>query len=109
MTGFGEEAATLAVGRIPQLEVTGGPAAGRIFPLTGAQMVIGRAPTCDICLADTTVSRKHAILWNDQGSWCIADQGSTSGTIVNGQRVQSARLSRGDVIILGAITLTLTG
>lgn len=107
MSGNPVEAATQAIGHLAQLEVISGTFTGRVFPLTQPQMVIGRAPTCDICLVDQTISRSHAIIWNEQGTWCIADQGSMSGVLVNGQAVQSAWLHAGDTLTLGAITLIL--
>ena len=48
---------------------------------------IGRAPTCDIFLPDTSVSKVHAhFLREPSGKWVIRDAESTNGTFVNGVR-----------------------
>ncbi len=49
-------------------------------------VTIGRAPDVGLFVDSPLVSRVHAILsW--QGAWVFADQGSTNGVFVNGQRV----------------------
>jgi len=73
------------------------------LPATGAE--IGRSPECLICLADPEVSRHHARLdWN-AGSWVITDLGSTNGVYVNGRYVQKQALQHGDEIRVGTIML----
>ena len=64
---------------------------------------IGRDPSSDICVADTTmmVSRAHAVLRvKNNGQYTISDQ-STNGTYVNGMRISSGvevPVSRKDTI-----------
>jgi hypothetical protein len=48
---------------------------------------IGREPSNDIELADQRVSRHHAVLWAEGGSWRIRDLDSANGTFVEQQRV----------------------
>jgi S-DNA-T family DNA segregation ATPase FtsK/SpoIIIE len=38
------------------LDVTAGPEAGRVIPLPVGTVIIGRAPSCDIVIADPTMS-----------------------------------------------------
>ena len=69
---------------------------------------IGRSRECDVQLADTNVSRRHAEVTRDGDEWWITDLGSTNGTEVNGRRVDSARLEDGDVIRIGATGLAFS-
>lgn len=73
----------------------------RRFPLGGADIVIGRSQDADLRLADTGVSRTHAVVRYAADVATIEDLGSTNGTVVNGQRVDRVRLLHGDVIRLG--------
>lgn len=73
--------------------------------LDGDRMVIGRLASCDICLADANTSRQHAALVREGAGWAIEDLGSTNGTFVNGERVESLRLKDGDVIVIGVTEL----
>jgi ABC transport system ATP-binding/permease protein len=68
------------------------------FPVT-TPVVIGRSHDCDICLADDTVSRKHARVFLDYGDPVIEDLNSPNGTMVNGVRINGqVRLKAGDII-----------
>lgn len=55
----------------------------------GAVVTIGRAPTCDVALADDPlVSRVHALLERTAGRWTVVDDGlSRNGTYVDGTRI----------------------
>lgn len=64
-------------------------------------LVIGRGPTCDVVLADRSVSREHARLFFRDGTWIVQDLDSTNGTFVNGQPVGRSQLAPGDHIRLG--------
>jgi hypothetical protein len=46
-------------------------------------LVIGRQPTCAICLQSTSVSREHAVVRGAPGRWYLEDKGSRNGTRVN--------------------------
>jgi hypothetical protein len=64
---------------------------------------IGRSPTCTLSFpTDKEISRVHAIIERRNRGWVVADQKSTNGTFLNGQRVTvPALLREGDVIQLG--------
>jgi hypothetical protein len=64
-------------------------------------LVVGRDPTCDIVLADESVSREHARLVFRDGAWIIQDLDSTNGTLVNRERVGRCQLAPGDRLQLG--------
>jgi pSer/pThr/pTyr-binding forkhead associated (FHA) protein len=54
---------------------------------------------------DPNVSRRHAELREEGGSWWLVDLDSTNGTELNGKRVQRAKLADGDRIRLGELEL----
>jgi Protein of unknown function (DUF3662)/Inner membrane component of T3SS, cytoplasmic domain len=70
-------------------------------------IVIGRSRDCDVVLADGNVSRRHAELIRQSSMFLIRDLDSTNGVAVNGRRVREAAVAAGDVITIGATTITL--
>lgn len=76
-----------------------------IYPLEGS-VSIGRSPENDITLVDYNVSRTHARVSFQQGSWIIEDLGSANGIIFSGERVVSKTLNLGDSFQIGESTLT---
>jgi pSer/pThr/pTyr-binding forkhead associated (FHA) protein/multidrug efflux pump subunit AcrA (membrane-fusion protein) len=70
-------------------------AGGRFFTL-------GRAPGCDIVLADASVSARHACVVSDGEELLLRDLESTNGTLVNDEPVREVALRHGDVIRIGA-------
>ncbi len=72
--------------------------------LTHRHTVLGRGAEADLRLDDPGISRRHAeIVLSDPPR--INDLGSTNGTFVDGERVQSAELYDGARVGLGALTL----
>jgi hypothetical protein len=48
--------------------------------LPGRRYAVGKGEGCDLRVSGTYVSRRHAELWRDEdGSWWVADAGSTNG------------------------------
>jgi pSer/pThr/pTyr-binding forkhead associated (FHA) protein len=84
---------------------SGGGRAGETFHPEG-ETTIGRSPDCGIFLDDVTVSRRHAVLREQNGSFVVEDQGSLNGTFVNRKRVESAQLEDGDELQIGKYRLT---
>jgi serine phosphatase RsbU (regulator of sigma subunit) len=65
-------------------------------------ITIGRKPEKDIYIADTRVSRDHAVIVGEEGQFFIEDQNSKLGTYVNGVRVSGRQnLSPNDRIDFG--------
>lgn len=62
---------------------------------------IGRAPESDLCLTESSVSRRHAVVSIGPNGAFIEDLRSVNGVTVNRQRVRHARIADGDVIELG--------
>jgi pSer/pThr/pTyr-binding forkhead associated (FHA) protein len=75
---------------------------GRTHELTTPRVILGRSRECDLRIADVNVSRRHSEVRQEGPEHWVADLGSTNGTIVNGKRVDRARLENGDVITLGS-------
>ena len=84
---------------------SGGGRAGETFHPQGERTTIGRSPDCGIFLDDVTVSRRHAVLVEENGRFAIEDQGSLNGTYVNRRRVESAELQDGDELQIGKYRL----
>src|SRR6266487_780997 len=84
---------------------SGGGRSGETFHPTGQRTLIGRSPDCDIFLDDVTVSRRHAVLVENQGRYSIEDFGSLNGTFVNRRRVDTGELSDGDELQVGKYRL----
>jgi pSer/pThr/pTyr-binding forkhead associated (FHA) protein len=71
-------------------------------------MVMGRAPECELALEDTFVSQQHARLFAKNGSWYVEDLGSTNGTFVNDQRLGApAMVQPGDRVRVGTTIMEL--
>ncbi len=76
--------------------------------LSGASWTIGRAPGCELQIADERISSRHCRLWPRGDGWMIEDLMSTNRTFVNGEQlVQPRRLAHGDLVRLGAIDAVL--
>lgn len=91
------------------IEILDGPLAGATMALSGADIVIGRAPDCTIVLTDDYVSSKHTRLRRVDNVWFVEDLSSTNGTWVNRARITSATpLSVGMVINVGRTPVKVT-
>jgi len=74
---------------------------GRVL-LRHNRAVLGRSATADGHIADDRASRRHALIWRQEGSIWLADLESSNGTIVNGVRITSTvELANRDHISFG--------
>lgn len=86
-------------GRLTGME---GATQGQVFTLSGPNMTLGREAGRDIVVnGDSTVSRTHARLGNENGVFMVYDNNSANGTFVNGVRVQMQALASGDIVQFG--------
>jgi len=76
-------------------------------PLKGTEISLGRSADNGIVLNDFSVSRRHALFTFEGGQWWVADQQSTNGLKINGTFVGKAALKAGDVLNVGAFTLSV--
>ncbi len=63
--------------------------------------VFGRSGECDVSLPFRQMSRKHFQVSRDGGLWVIEDLRSSFGTFLNGQRISSRVLQKGDRVTVG--------
>jgi pSer/pThr/pTyr-binding forkhead associated (FHA) protein len=88
------------------LEIQTGPSAGQKITLDpGRSVRVGRASRADVVLPDDQhMSGVHFVLECGDSSCVLRDFGSSNGTRVNGQRVNSAQLKHGDMVMAGETT-----
>jgi len=74
---------------------------GKEYAIPGIGIVFGRDAACDVVVAQSEVSRRHAEIVPDEHGYLVRDT-SANGLWVNGERVQgSHRLARSDVLRIG--------
>ncbi len=72
---------------------------------SSGELILGRAPDCQVVLKDFGISRQHAKLIADPGGVRIVDLGSKNGTKINGALVTQAPLREGDKFSLGSLEI----
>jgi hypothetical protein len=75
-----------------------GPTAGQIVQLTKHSTLLGRAPNCDIKIANANVSKEHTRIEVFDDKLIVTDAGSRNGTFVNGVQIRSSKVKSGDKI-----------
>jgi S-DNA-T family DNA segregation ATPase FtsK/SpoIIIE len=98
-----------------ELQVAGGPDAGRVLPLGRGDLVLGRGATCGFALTDPDVSRRHALVSVGGGQVTVTDLGSSNGTLLRtstgtlplGERPRAWAV--GSTLQVGASSLRLSG
>ncbi len=78
-----------------------------ILPLTAGEFRIGRGTENEVVLADFSVSRRHAAIRSESGTWFVQDLMSTNGIQVNGVSSKRAVLKAGDRIKVGIFELAV--
>lgn len=76
----------------------------RDLPESG-KFAIGRRSNCDLVIRMDSVSREHCRIEVHDGAYWLYDNGSSNGTLLNGLRIEKAKLVHGDVITLDRVTL----
>ena len=105
--GYGQQQGGWAGGYQQQLtaSISMDDGSGRSYQLTEGTHVIGRGQDSAFRLPDTGVSRRHFEISWDGHQATLTDLGSTNGTTVNGNPVQSWQLNDGDVVRVGHSSL----
>jgi hypothetical protein len=75
---------------------------GQRHVLDGERAVIGRSKDCAIQISDPNVSRRHAEIRHDNGSYVLVDLDSTNGIEVDGRRVKRLELEDGSRFTVGS-------
>lgn len=71
------------------------------------EVTLGRDPSNDIVIPDSSVSLVHCRLYVDGDRVLVNDLGSTNGTTLNGHRVITADLQDGDCLVIGQSEITV--
>ena len=82
------------------LKLLEGNEAGTVFAVAKPRITIGRS-NADITLDDRAASRLHCALEISEDSVLLRDLGSTNGTIVSNQLVETATLTNGSTFRVG--------
>ncbi|HHV65251.1 MAG TPA: FHA domain-containing protein [Peptococcaceae bacterium] len=78
---------------------------GRKIKIDSRGLTIGRGKHNDIVVPDHYCSLDHALFKHSRGITTVEDVGSTNGTWVNGERINTpVQLVAGDFIKIGSIT-----
>lgn len=89
-----------------RLSIIEGPDAPKSFVLPADEpQLIGRSSEA-LPITDTTVSRRHAELTPDEGTWYVRDLQSQNNTYLNGRRIIGrTELAEGDEIRVGSTVI----
>jgi transcriptional regulator with GAF, ATPase, and Fis domain len=66
---------------------------------------IGKDPSNDLVLVDSTVSREHCEIIRDGRGYLLRDLDSTNGTLIDGAEIREGYLSSGAIIGVGRVEL----
>jgi len=76
-----------------------------MIPLEKNVIRLGRQMDNDIVFHEEFVSRFHAEIRFEDGKYILEDNGSTSGTFVNGRKIDRCVLNSGDLISIASIQM----
>jgi|GEM_PF-1756766 len=88
------------------LLVISGSEPGRLHVLEKPELVIGRSKYADIRISERAMSQQHAKIVQSGDGHRLYDLGSTNGTFVNDQQIESVDLRAGDVVRTGETVFT---
>jgi putative YpdA family bacillithiol system oxidoreductase len=92
------------------IEVVSGPDRGQVYQPAEEICEIGRSQACTITLNDKRLSRHHATIKRQAGSYRLFDENSTNGTFLHApdKQITNAVLADGDVVYVGGTQLRIT-
>ena len=77
-----------------------GSKVGKVIPLQATNR-LGRSRKVEVFLPDEGVSQEHCLITVSQDTVRVRDLESTNGVLLNGDRVRTAPLHHGDILMLG--------
>jgi len=77
----------------------------QMIPLSKLRTTLGRHLENDIVFHEDFLSRYHAEIIYEGGKYVVHDKQSTSGTFVNGKKIESCVLNSGDLISFANINI----
>lgn len=89
---------------MPRLTLHAGRSDERAFELSPGPNTIGRAEDNDVFVLEGSLSRHHARIDLDEEGAVVTDLGSTNGTFVAGERIESRRLEGGETVRCGGLS-----
>ena len=93
-------------GRACLLQIYPAGVHAEMIRLNKKRTLIGRDLSCEISLEDTSVSRTHAAIDQDETGYSVVDTASRNGTFVDDQQLRgSRRLTGGELIRVGSTIL----
>lgn len=78
---------------------------GETIDVAYLPFTIGRARENDLVLGSLSLSRRHAEILHGTEGIEIRDAGSANGMVIEGRKVQSARIAHGLVVTIGDVVL----
>lgn len=76
--------------------------------LKNDELVVGRHDDCNFVLPDDLASGHHARFRREGAEWTLTDLNSTNGTYLNDQRLTSATLKHGDIVVIGKVKIVFS-
>ncbi|SDF41860.1 DNA segregation ATPase FtsK/SpoIIIE, S-DNA-T family [Blastococcus aurantiacus] len=112
LLGLGPPKGPSATARGPlELQVTGGPDAGRALALDRGPHVVGRGDGCSVQIPDPDISRRHLEIRVGEGAVEVRDLGSTNGSLLDDAPLDGVfrPWPPGSRLRLGATSLAVSG
>src|SRR5688572_22794155 len=89
--------------------VTSGPDKGRTLELAVGTYTVGKAPSCELPLKDSSVSRRHLEIEVLADGLRVRDLESTNGSFFQGARFDTIKVGVGAVVVIGQTELRVAG
>jgi RsiW-degrading membrane proteinase PrsW (M82 family) len=86
------------------LNIRSGSLAGKNFELTEGFLTVGRDENCSVRFdprSERIASKQHAFIEAKPDGFYVTDNQSSNGTLLNGEKIQSAKLNSGDRLQFG--------
>ncbi len=77
----------------------------QMIPVVKNKTTLGRHLENDIVFHEDFLSRYHAEIINEDGKYVLYDKNSTSGSFVNGKKIERCVLNSGDLISFANINI----
>ena len=94
---------------MPRIQFTTPEGASGALELDAERMSVGRTDDNQLVISDDSVSSHHGEFTFDGNSWTLTDLGSTNGTKIDGNRVETINLSPGGAFQLGNVNCVFLG
>ncbi len=104
---FKKQKLELPKGKKASVIIMSGPQLGKKQQLTANPSVLGRDKTAEFFIANSTVSRRHALIRYHNGKYILKDLGSSNGTFFHGSRIDEIVIDHGDKFQLGSCLVQL--